>query len=497
VKLFLTVMIVAVLAAFETRAAPPAEVRALPYWSSDRIRAARPLTPEPALAFDVEDTVTSGAGPAKVRHLSVTLASSFTRVSGGDAEVLDDHALCRVLAWTPGQPVLANDNCLSFLAFRTLEIRNREHLRDLMSRIGAKPGSAFLEPYWDEAELGVQTKPGDLLSKRTVDGAAEYRLGDDVVARVSGAASPLDPDERRRFARYLALHVQMHPQLRRDLAAAGVLPGRLEIKTHPAGASSTEVFVFTHVRRAPAAYPLPPHLRAQLDLDIAQGEQPRPRGQRQAMLAIEGRSTIPKPSAKALIDSIRATVAAHRPVDGLLMFLELTQQYYGSVFVDPSGAALLAQLRPLAGRVINDPTVQPFWTASQLAGSRNESGDREAAARYLATARLDDAQFGTFRYVTFANLIINSGDTSKWDPAIFKAMPKAFDDNYWIHIAAYPWSSFAFKDAGDYYMGQYEPQNAWIAYDLGRAVDPDWRRGPMDEIRKFEEQLRTQEPDFF
>ena len=447
-RLFPMVMIVAVLAALRVSAAPVAEVRALSYWSSDRIRAARPLTPEPALAFDVEDTVTPAAGPAKVRHLSVTLAPSFTRVSSGDGEVLDDHALCRILAWTPGKPVLANDDCFSIPSFRVLEIHNRAFLGEVNAKMGLKAPAlpAALLGRGGAGSSEPAGRPAEQADGRA-DGFAEYQLGDDVVARVSGAASPLDPDERRRFARYLALHVQMHPQLRRELAASA-LPQRLEIKTRPVGVSSTEVLVFTHVRRAPAAYPLPPHLRAQLELDIAHGDQARPRGERQAMLAIEGRSSIPKPSAQALVKSIRAAATAGRPVDGLLIFLELTQQYYGPVFVDPSGAALLAQLGgPLAGRVINDPAVQPFWAASQLAGSRTEPGDREAAARYLATAHLD---LSAVRHVSLRDLRQPDHQfrrhLEEMGPGHLQGDAQgAGRQLLQIHIAAYPWSSSALQ----------------------------------------------------
>ncbi|MDF2901037.1 MAG: hypothetical protein K0Q62_1096, partial [Phenylobacterium sp.] len=70
-------------------------------------------------------------------------------------------------------------------------------------------------------------------------------------------------------------------------------------------------------------------------------------------------------------------------------------------------------------------------------------------------------------------------------------------DNYWIHIAAYPWASNAFKDAGDAYFESFDTPDAWLAYDLGRAVDPEWRSGVMARVGVMEADLRARHPEFF
>jgi len=117
--------------------------------------------------------------------------------------------------------------------------------------------------------------------------------------------------------------------------------------------------------------------------------------------------------------------------------------------------------------------------------------------RYLSNAdNLDKIEFGTFRYVTFANLVRISGGTKKWDKAIFEKMP-SLTDGYWKHIAAYPWASNAFKDLGDTWYVQFEAFRAWEAWDLGRAVDPDWPRGSMQSVTKLEQNIRSAMPDNF
>ena len=109
---------------------------------------------------------------------------------------------------------------------------------------------------------------------------------------------------------------------------------------------------------------------------------------------------------------------------------------------------------------------------------------------------MEELKFGTFRQVTYANLVSVS-DASKWDPTIRAAMPARPQDSYWIHIAAYPWAGNAYGDLGDVLGRQYDVGEAWIAYDLGRAVDPHWRDGVLAAVARREADLKARAPDFY
>jgi len=152
---------------------------------------------------------------------------------------------------------------------------------------------------------------------------------------------------------------------------------------------------------------------------------------------------------------------------------------------------------PLVKAAFKDPETARFAAASGLSGQQTAPGDRQAAASFLAHTNMDNRPYGTFRYVTFANLVRGSSDVAKWAPSILESMPSPLPDNYWVHIAAHPWSSLTYKDAGDAYLQTFDASNAWLAYDLGREVDPDWRLGTMQALSAFEDQLRTAQPDFF
>lgn len=178
-------------------------------------------------------------------------------------------------------------------------------------------------------------------------------------------------------------------------------------------------------------------------------------------------------------------------MNGLLLLIELNQLHPEVSLRDDPMMARLGELMRAS------PEVAEFMAANDLAADPRATGDREAAARFLTTEAMASAPFSSFRFVTYANLLSGAGNTRDWDPAIAQKMPKMLVDNYWLHVAAYPWASAAYKDVGDVYFRNFQPKEAWEAYDLGRAVDPNWARSPMKDVEAFELQLRAQEPDFF
>ena len=191
--------------------------------------------------------------------------------------------------------------------------------------------------------------------------------------------------------------------------------------------------------------------------------------------------------------------AAKTPLEAMLLFSNLTQQYGAALMTPgPDREALVRKIGPILRRIKQDPEVQAYQRANELAGDPKAVGDREASAQWLASmGRLDALPFGTFRLVTYANLVRNSTGADKWGAAARLAMPEHLADNYWIHIATYPWASNAYKDVGDLHFSSFDTTSAWQAYDLGRAVDSDWRMGVMANVEGLEARVQAAAPDFF
>ena len=465
-----------------------AELKAPPFWTSDQVRASRPLSPEPALVFDVKDSAETTPGAAKTTDQTVTLATSFSAVAGAGESALEDWTLCRSYSWKAEAKAMTSLSCFALPDFRILEIINRGGLNQITKS----------DIYWDEVELEIQQSRIDRLQKALHGQDVEYSLGDKVVVRISGKLGDLSPEEAHRLERYIALHVHLHPQARHDLEQSRVLPSKIEIQVAdpPHSAPHWETLTFANLRRTPAPYPLPPGLASDIEQPMWADTPAAAKGIHEAVLAAEHMSAIPRPAFQDLVNEVISAAKAHRAMEANLLFNELGQLYLGQL-KSGDGAAALAQVRAVLPTVLQDPKVKPFWTASNLAGDASMAGDREAAAKYLAGAQLDGMPFGTFRYVTFANLVRNSPDADKWDKAIFKAMPERLADDYWIHIAAFPWSANAYKDLGDTYLGDFDPGHAWLAYDLGRSADEGWRSSVMASVDDLENRLKTGLSDFF
>lgn len=469
------------------------DVLAPPHWSSDQVRAARPLNPETVLVFDVRIEETGGSQGRQVQSTTVALAPTFTHIVGGGVHTLYDHALCRVFTWSDGKPVFQSLSCYALPSFFGQELQNRRYLAQVLTAEGAK---AAADPYWPEAELGVQDEAKDRLQRRDSPGGAEYRLGNEVVVKVMGLTTPLSAAESRSLARYFANQQPLHPQVRRDLNSGSVLPERLEIESRMGGRDSHKTLTITNARRIQMSLPLPGGLTSDL-YERAKAETVFGRGVRQALAGIDGKAKPEKPTFDALLTSMKGASSQGRSSEVMLLFFAMTQQY-GSEFSGPRGQTVRSQVLPLFTEAKADATASMLWDASNLAGDARRPGDREAVARSLANATdLDRIPFGTFRYVTYANLFRMTPQAEKWDPAIRNAMPRDLVDNYWTHIASYPWAGNVYKDAGDTYYAAYDPANAWLAFDLGRAIDPDWRAGVLSGLAAYEDKLRLNEPDFF
>lgn len=487
-------LIAAALAAALSMACGAAQ--ASPLSSSDAIRSERDLAEANALVFDLRREVTAPGKPDQVTEQVVTLAPSFSYVVEGEKRVLEDHALCRSLSWTERARTFDNTNCIAAVAFRVLELQNRQ----VLSRVIAKADLVDAPQYlaMSETELGVQAPNSPRLESRKTAGGVEYRAGKTVMARVEGSAGEVTPDEMRRVVRFLARSVRMHPQVRRELAASGRLPAVIVAETGQMKAGERrDVLKISNIRHARVAYPLPPGLSSALAEEAARGDSPRGLALRRVQAVIDGKA--PRPTAAATLAAIRKAAGQGQSLDVVMLFLEFTQEQVKALQPgDPEGARRLAELRALVGPHMRAADVAALMDANRLAGDAKAKGDRQAAARYLAlTPELAKAPFGTFRNVTYANLVATTPDAKDWDPAIRAAMPADRIDNYWIHIAAYPWSSNTYKDVGDAYYGGYDSAQAWMAFDLGRAVDPDWRLGVMAGLAQYETTLRTGEPDFF
>ena len=473
-----------------------------PTWTSDRVRATRPAAPEPALAFDVRQVTTAADAPPKVETSHVLLAPDFTYIVNGKTHTLDDFRLGRTFTWSDGAETFVSVDGHALPAFRVLELANRKTIQAILERVqsttGKTIGASDNGPYWREAELGVtDASDAPLTPHRTASGT-DFLLGGEPVVRMQDQAVGLAEADRKPLTRYLALHLPLHPQVRHALAGADVLPARMEIDAYLLNKKEIIAFAFSGATRTRADYPLPAALQPDVEGVLGAAGTASAPGVQAVVQTIDGRFGKSKPTPVEIIAALRKAAADGHPMEVWLWFNAYLQQY-GYMLKAADGPALIETLKPLIRTALQDPEVARFAAVSALsANTQGGSEDRQEAARYLASLKaLDALPFGTFRYVTFANLVVGAKDAGKWGKAIFASMPSPLVANYWTHIAAYPWSANVYKDAGDAYFRNFDTPRAWTAFDLGRAVDPDWRYSTLQSVASYEATLEANQPDFF
>lgn len=465
------------------------EAQAMPYSTSDQIRAARPLGAQEALIIDL--TFAGVAADPVEKRARATLAQTFNHLEMDGTHQLDDYGLCRMLSWPDGGGVM-NMNCHAIPFFAFNELQNRLALTKMIASATSQKPAVEAAPYWSEAGLGVAPQDAKPLQIRAAAGGVQYLLGPQAAGSISGDLGALSPAEARAFSRFLARHFPMHPQMRADIAGRARLPMVIEVmQTNPAGQVAAQRMTLANLRREKAEYPLPGGLPSALRAQVAGDASPRGQALRRALAVVDSGGKDRPPSFESLMDGVRK--GGEPPLASLMLFLNVTQQYGGRITAD---RAALESIRPQIQAFMRDPQAGRFLAANNLAGNPAAPGDRVAAARFLAEAdALDKAPFGTFRYVTYANLAANSEGSAQWPADIRAKMPMRLEDNYWRHIAAYPWASNTYADLANLFP--FDPQTAWLLQDLGRAVDTDWKSGVMGRAAAYEARLRTAAPDFY
>ena len=484
--------------ALVTGSAARAEVVVSPDWTADRVLGQRLES-----LGDVDVVIFSSrtyeeGKPDIVKSGTVRLWDDVDQISIGASETITDYKLCRSFSWHGPETAFNNASCFSLPAFQQLELRNRIQLSKMLDDAKALDGQipSFDDAVWSEQELSTQTTPSSPLTVKRSKDSIEWWLGTQLVVKTSASGHPISKGDRTKFLRYFSRYLSIHPQVRRDIIDSEIIPSQIEISHRRLGGKSVETIIFSSWQTSTKNYPLPPHLTSEIAARSKENSV-EAAGIRSTLNALSGVGEPPKASFESLLDQLDDTAKRKEALQTTLTFLKLTQVFGGLLMADGEKMDRLRALMPIVQPLFQSDEASKFMQASSLAGTEGEGPEREASAAYLADAQnMDQIDFGTFRYVTFANLIRISKGAKSWDKAIFRKMP-SLTDSYWTHIAAFPWASNAFKDLGDTWYSQFDTFKAWEAWDLGKAVDPDWQRGSMKSVDDLENRIRLLMPDSF
>lgn len=462
-----------------------------PHWGSDKLRAARNVQPVDAVRFRLHRLRIGAGGRKTASDSEVILAPDFTFVRTGGQSSLYDHALCRWLVWPAATGGLSSINCHALPYFFAVEMQNRLVQNKVLPE-AARP----MMIYEAETELHIAGNgPGGrpTLTRSSAKDGADYVVADRKVAHIAGDAGALKSDEAVRLIRFLALATPVHPEMRRDIAAAGRLPAEIAMDALGPGQGERETLSFSRLEHVKAAYPLPPGLRPEIDGPAWTKDAAMAGAVKAGVAVLRDPAAHPAPTADALAQRVAAADAAHRPAAALFAIDALVQLYGQAAIQAP---ARLAAIRSAFQALSKDSRAAAILDAGRLAGDVSAKGDRQAAARTMLEAGGDE-DLVDFRDITLGNLMLGSSDLDRWDPALRARLPESAADGFWRSIAVAPWSAATYHDVGVALLGEQRVDFAWLAFDLGRATDPGWRTGIMASIAATESRLEHALPDMF
>ena len=469
-----------------------------PDWDSNQILEVRGQAKNDMILLNYRSETTGGGKAPLIDTGIAFLGVDFDHIITNNSQAITDYKFCRVYVWSPSGNIFDNQSCYADPAFRKIELSNRLKLGKILGKVGAKnfEGIGDDHSFWLAQEFAVQNSEPKSLTMVESKVNFNWQVSGETVAILSQDGLRFDAHDTKRFARYLARHINIHPQIRQAILDRQILPYKIEIIHRKFEGASIETISFSSSQRIVSAYPLPPNMSASIFVK-SEGTTAKAVGIKKSLSAIAGTANSIKPSFEELLQKLELQAKLGDSIQTTLTFLKLTQFYGGALFSEKQKMDRLRKIMPDVALQLQTGEGAKFMAASNLAGSAGKGNEREVAAAYLADAKnLDELDFGTFRLVTFANLARITTDSAQWDKRIFENVP-SLTDSYWTHIAAHPWASNTFKDLGDTEYSQFNTFAAWDAWDLGKAIDPDWQGGSLKSLVELENKIRTAMPDNF
>jgi len=451
-----------------------------PQADAAEIRAARgPLT-EPALklAFTVEDNVTAP------HAMIVESAPDFLYVEEAGRGTIYDYRIRRIVELDSARHVFNNDSLYAIVDFAVLETANRRFQRDTLAATKAPDQAVMLDPFWVQSELHVidPADPAALLDRTTsAGGAAYFSSHDKPAASFSLSGQALSADERIGFARFLRMRAAIHPKIADALVASGKLPQRLSFVMPPMMKKPDVTWTLKSVERTRVPYPL---LTAYSPELLPVGSKDPAILALQALLPTMLAATRNAKGARSIADyraAINGALQKRQPFQAVLLGLELTLQY-GKQAGDcpPRAPAGCHSLKEIFAAAASDPRAQDLKRA--LAAAPAQAGE---AATLLQTMKRDDVSDSYVVDAFLANNLSGAGKLGEAFPLLLGA------------IKANPYVAGYYKDLGDLFRKAFQPDLAWLCYDLGRALPGGAGAPVISNVGDYETKLAAQHPEFF
>ena len=298
-------------------------------------------------------------------------------------------------------------------------------------------------------------------------GATEFKVGELTVFRMSREGTGLSERDARAFGRYFRYFKGGHPAALAALEAQKNLPAQIAMTSSPFQAvRATLSFTMIPLEAAPSASleglrkVAPTKLRGLPD-DIAEVAL-RIAGEKPTDIARKAQQTY----SQAEADFVQGNV-----VRGFLGALEYNLQ---------KGIAINDLLRQHRAAIVGSPNL------AALIPYLGNSKDKDEAERAIAALRKARSEAGDKAYVL--GIFEANHHSRVGRPADASAL-------FVAALRANPYIAGAWKDLGDLRFGQFMVAEAWICWDTGRKIAPEFEN--FRPVTQFEERLVRDHPEYF
>jgi len=408
-----------------------------------------------------------------------------------------DFRLRRILQLDTGNRRFINRSAYSIAGFSDYELHNRQMLKGILAAGGADvlkaAPASIVDEFWIETDLYHSKNPaavaGAAVARSERGFTVEY--GGQTVAGFQPAEQRFADAIRENFYRALRHVVVLHPGIIAEMRKTARLPQELTYTSwRPMQDRKQKKLSLVAIDDIEFDYPLTPDYVPVLDdtLSAAFRTQHAPL----VIQALKGEATDPRATVDAYKRAISASLSGGQNLDAALLTLEMTLAL-------PEDCNSQSEVCDLVQDTFSKTQQDPAVVALLIAKDQEHKKQYQAAVETLRGIPRAELRYGHILDLFIANDIVSAyqgrmATAREADKARFSADVRGY---FAAALRGNPFLAGTYKDFGDFYFRQFNPQEAWFLWDAGRSLPGRKTPSLLDAIGVFERGLEQNYPWLF
>jgi len=430
-------------------------------------------------------------------RVAILVGSDYAVTEFGAVTTIHDFRLRRALQLDTGNRRFINRSAYSIAGFSDYELHNRQMLKGILAAGGADVLKAapvsIVDDFWIETDLSHSKNPA------AIAGAALARSGNAFTVEYRGQrVATFQPAEQRfpdailtNFYRALRHVVVLHPGIIAEMRKTGQLPQELIFTSwRPMQDRTQKQLSLLSIDEVEMDYPLAsdyvPVLDERLNIDFRTHYAPL------VIQALTGAVVDTRSTKDAYQRTISASLSDGQNLDAALLALEMTLALTEDCNLQSDVCDLV---RDTFVQTRHDPAVISLLTAKD----QEHNKQYQAAIETLRGISRAGLRYGHILDLFIANNIVSAyldrmATAREADKARFSADVRQY---FGAALRGNMFLAGTYKDFGNFYFRQFNPQEAWFLWDAGRSLPGRKTPSLLDAIGVFERGLEQNYPWLF